>query len=138
MRPLLPVPTWLQGRGGQPEGYCHRQLLDAVKAAFVSSTEEKAPARQDVVANDVHLALDPALTLRPVSRQHVDVVAVVASECDRFRMQRDCLARGGVPTHDRLGAVIDDAQRHPCEVRERLAVAVARSWLVVKQQNGSR
>jgi hypothetical protein len=25
IRPLLPVPAWLQGRGGQPEGYCHRQ-----------------------------------------------------------------------------------------------------------------
>jgi hypothetical protein len=22
---LLPVPAWLEGRGGQPEGYCHRQ-----------------------------------------------------------------------------------------------------------------
>lgn len=28
VRPLLPVPAWLQGRGGQPEGYCHRQMLD--------------------------------------------------------------------------------------------------------------
>ncbi|PBC98038.1 Putative transposase of IS4/5 family [Streptomyces sp. OV198] len=25
IRPLLPVPAWLQGRGGRPEGYCHRQ-----------------------------------------------------------------------------------------------------------------
>ena len=31
VRPLLPVPAWLQGRGGQPEGYCHRQLLDAIR-----------------------------------------------------------------------------------------------------------
>ncbi|MEN8651582.1 IS5 family transposase [Streptomyces sp. 21So2-11] len=31
VRPLLPVPAWLQGRGGQPEGYCHRQMLDAVR-----------------------------------------------------------------------------------------------------------
>ncbi|MEU5212356.1 transposase [Streptomyces sp. NPDC020742] len=30
-RPLLPVPAWLQGRGGQPEGYCHRQMLDAIR-----------------------------------------------------------------------------------------------------------
>ena len=29
IRPLLPVPAWLQGRGGQPEGYCHRQMLVA-------------------------------------------------------------------------------------------------------------
>jgi transposase len=31
VRPLLPVPTWLQGRGGQPEDYCHRQMLDAIR-----------------------------------------------------------------------------------------------------------
>ncbi|MEU0837591.1 transposase [Streptomyces sp. NPDC005969] len=27
---MLPVPAWMEGRGGQPEGYCHRQMLDAV------------------------------------------------------------------------------------------------------------
>lgn len=31
IRPFLPVPPWLRGRGGQPEGYCHRQLMDAVR-----------------------------------------------------------------------------------------------------------
>ncbi|CAM5663191.1 transposase [Streptomyces atroolivaceus] len=31
VRPLLPVPAWLQGRDGRPEGYCHRQLLDAIR-----------------------------------------------------------------------------------------------------------
>ncbi|MDF2267367.1 IS5 family transposase [Streptomyces coacervatus] len=30
VRDALPVPAWLEGRGGQPEGYCHRQMLDAV------------------------------------------------------------------------------------------------------------
>ncbi len=30
-RPLLPVPAWLEGRGGRPEGYCHRVMLDAVR-----------------------------------------------------------------------------------------------------------
>jgi transposase len=30
-RPLLPVPGWLQGRGGQPEAYCHRAILDAIR-----------------------------------------------------------------------------------------------------------
>ena len=28
IRAVLPVPTWLQGRGGRPEGYCHRQMID--------------------------------------------------------------------------------------------------------------
>ncbi|ADI11759.1 Tn5741 family transposase [Streptomyces bingchenggensis BCW-1] len=31
VREVMPVPTWLEGRGGQPEGYCHRQMLDAVR-----------------------------------------------------------------------------------------------------------
>ena len=30
VRPLLPVPGWMRGRGGQPEAYCHRAMLDAV------------------------------------------------------------------------------------------------------------
>ncbi|MEU3921453.1 transposase [Streptomyces sp. NPDC029004] len=30
VRDALPVPGWLEGRGGQPEGYCHRQMLDDV------------------------------------------------------------------------------------------------------------
>lgn len=31
MRGLLPVPAWMNGKGGQPEGYCHRQMIDAVR-----------------------------------------------------------------------------------------------------------
>jgi transposase len=31
VRPLLPVPAWLEGRGGRPEGYCHRQIIDAIR-----------------------------------------------------------------------------------------------------------
>lgn len=31
VRELLPVPGWLEGRGGQPEAYCHRQMVDAVR-----------------------------------------------------------------------------------------------------------
>jgi transposase len=31
IRPLLPVPAWLQGQGGRPEGYCHRVMSDAVR-----------------------------------------------------------------------------------------------------------
>ncbi|MET9959625.1 hypothetical protein ABZ128_11240 [Streptomyces sp. NPDC006326] len=30
MRFLLPTPAWLEGRGGQPEVYCHRQMLDTI------------------------------------------------------------------------------------------------------------
>ncbi|MGW4736349.1 transposase, partial [Streptomyces shenzhenensis] len=28
VRPLLPAPGWMRGRGGQPEAYCHRAMLD--------------------------------------------------------------------------------------------------------------
>ncbi|WP_225840632.1 IS5 family transposase [Streptomyces sp. NK08204] len=31
VRASLPVPPWLEGRGGRPEGYCHRQMVDAVR-----------------------------------------------------------------------------------------------------------
>ncbi|MDA5280027.1 transposase [Streptomyces sp. Isolate_45] len=31
VRDAMPVPSWLEGRGGQPEGYCHRRLVDAVR-----------------------------------------------------------------------------------------------------------
>ncbi|MGX1027611.1 IS5 family transposase [Streptomyces sp. SAI-097] len=31
VRPLLPVPGWLRGRGGRPEAYCHRAMLDAIR-----------------------------------------------------------------------------------------------------------
>lgn len=31
VRDALPVPGWLEGRGGQPESYCHRQMVDAVR-----------------------------------------------------------------------------------------------------------
>ncbi|MER6231518.1 transposase [Streptomyces sp. NPDC001616] len=31
VRPLLPVPAWLEGQGGQPEGPCRRQMLDAIR-----------------------------------------------------------------------------------------------------------
>jgi transposase len=31
VRAALPVPAWLAGRGGRPEGYCHRVMLDAIR-----------------------------------------------------------------------------------------------------------
>lgn len=31
VRPLLPVPGWLRGRGCRPEAYCHRAALDAIR-----------------------------------------------------------------------------------------------------------
>ena len=31
VREVFPVPAWMNGRGRQPEGYRHRQMLDAVR-----------------------------------------------------------------------------------------------------------
>ncbi|MER5409224.1 transposase [Streptomyces sp. NPDC002769] len=31
VRDAMPVPSWLEGRGGRPEGFCHREMLDAVR-----------------------------------------------------------------------------------------------------------
>ncbi|MGW6576555.1 transposase [Streptomyces sp. NPDC054945] len=31
VRDAMPVRGWLEGRGGQPKGFCHRQMLDAVR-----------------------------------------------------------------------------------------------------------
>lgn len=31
VRDAMPLPAWMNGKGGQPEGYCHRQMLDAVR-----------------------------------------------------------------------------------------------------------
>ena len=38
VRPLLPVPGWLCGRGGRPEGYCHRAMLDQCHEVESSAT----------------------------------------------------------------------------------------------------
>ncbi|MGW2788160.1 IS5 family transposase [Streptomyces populi] len=42
VRPLLPVPGWLEGRGGQPEAYCHRAMLDAIRCLVDNGTKWRA------------------------------------------------------------------------------------------------
>ncbi|WP_234386700.1 transposase [Streptomyces scabiei] len=42
IRPLLPVPGWLYGRGGQSEVYCHRAMSDAVRYLVDKGTERRA------------------------------------------------------------------------------------------------
>ncbi|MFF7635843.1 hypothetical protein ACFZB9_22245 [Kitasatospora sp. NPDC008050] len=39
VRDAMPVPAWPEGRGGQPEGYCHRQLVDAVRYLVAGLTK---------------------------------------------------------------------------------------------------
>ncbi|MFE9560090.1 transposase [Streptomyces sp. NPDC006487] len=49
VRPLPPVPGWLRsagrggaGRGGQPEAYCHRAMLDAIRYLVDNGTKWRA------------------------------------------------------------------------------------------------
>lgn len=42
IRPLLPMPAWLEGWGGQPEGYCHRQMLDAIRYLVAGGISRRA------------------------------------------------------------------------------------------------
>jgi hypothetical protein len=38
VRTVPPTLAWLEGRGGQPEDYCHRQMLDAVFCPMPSNS----------------------------------------------------------------------------------------------------
>ncbi|MFI5571291.1 IS5 family transposase [Streptomyces sp. NPDC051740] len=38
----VPVPGWLAGRGGRPEGYCHRQMIDAVRYLVDNGIKRRA------------------------------------------------------------------------------------------------
>jgi transposase len=40
--PLIPVPAWIGGRGGRPEGYCHREMIDAMLYVDDNGTKWRA------------------------------------------------------------------------------------------------
>ncbi|MFI5998413.1 IS5 family transposase [Streptomyces sp. NPDC051362] len=55
LRDAMPVPGWLEGCGGQPESYCHRQMVDAVRCLVAGDITWRAmpadfPARDRVYA----------------------------------------------------------------------------------------
>ena len=37
VREMIPKPAWAEGRGGRPEEYCHRDILDAIRYAFAKA-----------------------------------------------------------------------------------------------------
>lgn len=39
---MIPVPAWMNGRGGRPEGYCHREMIDAVLYLVDNGTKWRA------------------------------------------------------------------------------------------------
>jgi transposase len=42
VRASMPVPAWLEGRGGQPEAFCHREMVDAVRYVVDNGTKWRA------------------------------------------------------------------------------------------------
>lgn len=54
VRELLPVPAWLEGRGGRPEGYCHRVMLDAVRYVVDNGVKWANPPRDFPPYRRVH------------------------------------------------------------------------------------
>jgi hypothetical protein len=65
VRPLLPVPGWLRGRGGRPEAYCHRAVLDAIRYLVDNGIKWRGATRgrTDQVADNRKELVKP----RPVS-----------------------------------------------------------------------
>jgi len=60
VRDAMPVPAWLEGRGGRPEGYCHRVMLDAIRylvdngikwrGATRGRTDQEAYSRRELIS----------------------------------------------------------------------------------------
>jgi len=65
VKDLLRVPGWLAGRGGRPEGYCHRQMIDAVRYLVDNGIKWRGATRgrTDQVADSRKELMKP----RPVS-----------------------------------------------------------------------
>ncbi|WP_374704618.1 transposase [Streptomyces sp. NL15-2K] len=87
VRPLLPVPGWMRGRGGRPEAYCHRAMLDAIRYLVDNGIKWRGATRgrTDQVAEDGKELMKP----RPVSmacplRPHASLV-MAGCEAGRSR-----------------------------------------------------
>ncbi|WP_269432055.1 transposase, partial [Saccharothrix sp. ST-888] len=89
VRDLLPAPAWMSGRGGRPEGCCHRRILDAIRY---------------LVDNGVKWAALPAASrptngsTRGVSKQCREVTAAAALSRRRRRVRGGGLCRSHVWT----------------------------------------
>ncbi|WP_326614517.1 transposase (plasmid) [Streptomyces scopuliridis] len=73
VRDVLPVPAWMEGRGGQPEGYCHRQMLDAVFYVTDNGIKWRGATRgrTDQVADEREELMSPGQCPRPVPCVHM-------------------------------------------------------------------
>lgn len=55
VRPLLPVPAWLRGRGGKPEAYCHHAMLDAIRCLMDNGIKWRAMPKDSLPWDRVHV-----------------------------------------------------------------------------------
>ncbi|MFG2841365.1 transposase [Streptomyces zaomyceticus] len=44
VRTMLPVPAWMDGRGGRPGSYCHRQMVAGVLYLVDNGIKWRMPA----------------------------------------------------------------------------------------------
>ncbi|MGW1916396.1 transposase [Streptomyces sp. NPDC002076] len=127
VRPLLPVPGRLRGRGGQPEAYCHRAILNAIRYLVDNGTKWRAIPidfppwdrvyaffrrwRDHGLVREFHDRLrrrvreragrDPEPSAGVIDSQSVEADAVVGSDSRHGRYPvrpRPCSARRATPT----------------------------------------
>ncbi|MFE4777953.1 transposase [Streptomyces sp. NPDC056713] len=67
VRDAMPVPGWLEGRGGQPEGYCHRQLVDAVRYPVAGGGKKVNGRKRHIVVDTLGLVLVVMVTAASVT-----------------------------------------------------------------------
>ncbi|WP_454130947.1 transposase [Kitasatospora aureofaciens] len=102
VRPLLPVPGWLRGRGGQPEAYCHRAMLDAVRYLVDNGTKWRAMPADFL---QVTWNLVPQDSSRILRRSHVlEEICWAARWCWR-RSGRCWAGTSGRPSGCRCGRI---------------------------------
>jgi transposase len=66
IRAVLPVPAWLEGRGGRPESYCHRVMLDAVRYVVDNGGKKVGGRKRHLVVDCLGLVLAVAVTAASV------------------------------------------------------------------------
>lgn len=115
VRPLLPAPAWFQG--GQPEGYCHRQILDAIRYLVAGGVSWRA------------MPVDFADWGRVYAffrrwREH----GMITEFHDRLRGR----------VHEREGREAADGRDHRCAVSEGRGLGAVRLTRLGRREEGGR
>ncbi len=112
IRPLLPVPAWYQGRGGQPEGYCHRQMLDAIR--YLGWPRTRAAGEPSAVPGSGR----GACRVRGTGAVGDGLVAEFVA-----RAQAGGVKLTGEAAPDRVNAVPSSCSAGPCPIGAKLGTA---------------